>query len=145
VAAKPDRSNPSVRRGRRVAQIAYTLFAAAFIATATWEVQKQVFAGPPPGDSATNAGCSYSLLAFEEAVTSGLALGSQMHTLGKALEEFQDKTSTALSSVEKHCQGRDAAALATAQRMRDVAQASLQSQQTALAPLRTEVRALANP
>jgi hypothetical protein len=125
--------------------IAYTIFAAAFIATATWEVQKQVFAGPPTGDSSTNAGCSYALVAFEEAVTNGLALGSQMHTPGKALEQFQDKTTTALSAVEKHCQGRDAAGFATAQRMRDTAQASLESQQTALAPLRMEVRALANP
>jgi hypothetical protein len=145
VAGKADRNQPSARSGRRIAQVIYLVLAAAFIGSATWQVERQVFAGGPVGDSATDRSCSFALVAFEEQVTNGMALGSQMHTLGKALEEFEDKTSAPLASVEKRCEGRDLAAVATARRMREVAEAALRNQQTVLAPFRAEVKTLANP
>ncbi len=145
MAPKVDRNPPSARRARRVALALYVALSAAFIALATWQVEKQVFAGPPVGNRATEPQCSYAIVAFEESVTHGLALAAEMRTREKADAVFEDKTATTLSAVEKRCTGNDLPALAAASRMREVAETALDNEQIALAPLRTQIKALANP
>jgi hypothetical protein len=121
------------------------VIAAAFIVSATWQVERQVFGVHGLGNSATEPNCSYAIGAFEEALSNGLALAELADSRAKAEGVFEDKVSTPLSSVEKRCNGQDLGAYAAAVRLRDAAEASLNDQQTALAPLRAAVRARRNP
>jgi hypothetical protein len=141
VTPKSERSQPPARRGKRIAQAIYAVLAAVFIVMATVQVQHQV-SGGPIGAHPTDPNCIYAVVAFEEAVTRGIAHAAEERSRGKAEEVYEDIVSTPLSSVEKRCgQGPDQGAYAAASRLRDVAEETVDNQQAALAPLRAAIQA----
>jgi hypothetical protein len=145
VGPKSERNQPAVRRGKRIAQVIYLVIATGFIVDATWQVERQVF-GAPRRSRATDPNCSYAVVAFEEALTRGLAHAAEERSRGKAEQTFEDIVSTPLAAVEKRCGGGpDEGAYVAASRLRDAAEASVDSQQVALGPLRAAVEARRNP
>ena len=142
---RSDRNPQGVRQGRRVAQGLYIVLASAFVIISTLEVQHQVY-GAPPSSTKTGPNCSYLVGAFEEAITRGVAHAALEHSREKADEAFEDIVSPSLSAVEKHCTSADdKGAFVAATRLRDAAEASVDTQQSVLAPLRAALLARKNP
>ena len=133
------------RSGRLVAQGVFLAVAAAFIVLSTVEVEHQVF-GAPIRSIETGPNCSYLLDAFDEAITRGLERAAGQHTRDKADEAFENVVVPSLAAIEKHCTApADRDAFANASRLRDAAEATVEAQQTAIAPLRAAVQARRNP
>jgi hypothetical protein len=145
VSAKNDRNQPSGRRGKRAAQGIYLVVAAGFVVLSTWEVERQVF-GAPVLSRPTEASCSFAVTAFDDAITRGLSHAALEHSMGKSEEAFENTVSTPLSAVEKHCTAdADRGAFLAATRLRDAAEATIDTQYAALAPLRTALQVRRNP
>jgi hypothetical protein len=145
VASKSERNQPGAQRGKRVAQVLYLAFAAAFVVLSTWEVERQVF-GMPMTSRETENNCSYMLVSFDEAITRGVAQAALEHTRGKADEVFENLVSAPLAAVEKRCtKGNDVGAFLAATRLRDAAEASVDAQYSTLAPFRAALQVRRNP
>lgn len=128
-----------------MAQVIYLALAAAFVVGSTWQVERQVFGRPLMGTQ-TGPNCSFLVGSFDEAITTGLARAAQEQGREKAEEAFENAVSTPLSAVEKHCTApADRGAFVAASRLRDAAEATVDAQQSVLAPLRTALHARRNP
>ena len=123
----------------------YLALAAVFVVLSTWQVERQVF-GAPPSSIQTSASCSYLIVSFDEAITRGLAHAALEHSREKAEEAFEDVVTAPLAAVDKHCtSAADRGAFVAASRLREAAEATVDSQQTAVAPLRAALQARRNP
>jgi len=128
-----------------VAQGISLVLSVAFIVGSTWQVERQVF-GAPITSTQTGPNCSYLVVAFDEAITRGIAHAALEHSRAKAEQAFEDIVTTPLSAIEKHCTSpADVGAFVAASRLREAAEATVDAQQTALGPLRAGLLARRNP